>query len=426
MQIILIGLNHRTAPVALRERAAFSAEAAQRATGELRQAGGLEEAVILSTCNRSELYGVRHDPAGDPAALELFFADFHGLSRPQLDGCLYVRTDRDAVGHLFRVAAGLDSQLLGEAEVLGQVREAYRRAADAGSTGPVLNRLFQAAIEAGRRVRAETDLGTRPMSAASAGIKLAERVFGDLSRHSALLLGAGEVAEQAAEQLRQRKIKQLWVAARNRDRAAAVAAQYEGATMPWEELPRALLHPDVVVASVAAEQPVLSHAMLAEAMHARDNRSLLLLDLGLPRNIDPAAAALYNLYLYDLDSLSEIVAENRRAREREIPRAEAVVAGQVSKFEAWRAGRAAGDVLDDLRARLDARRRRLLEAQAGALAKFGPEERAEVERLTERFLEELIEEPADRLRSARTWRERVQMAETLRNLFGLDSESEER
>ncbi len=424
MQIILIGLNHRTAPVALRERTAFSSEDAQRATAELRQAGGLEEAVILSTCNRSELYGVRHDTRGDSANLELFFADFHGLSRPQLDGCLYVHSDREAVDHLFRVAAGLDSQLLGEAEVLGQVREAYRRAADAGSTGPVLNRLFQAAIEAGRRVRAETELGTRPMSAASAGIKLAERVFGDLGGHSALLLGAGEVAEQAAEHLRQRKIKRLWIAARGRDRADALAARYEGASIPWDELPRALLQPDVLVASVSAEQPVVSRAMLAEAMRARNNRSLLLLDLGLPRNIDPAAADLYNLYLYDLDSLTEIVAQNRRAREREIPRAEAVVEGQVSKFEAWRAGRAGRDVLDDLRARLDARRRRLLESQGGALAGLAPEERAEVERLTGRLLDELLEEPADRLRRARTGRERMQLVETLRNLFGLDSEKE--
>jgi glutamyl-tRNA reductase len=425
MQIVLIGLNHRTAPLELRERVTFSAEDAERATAELRGHCAMEEVVVLSTCNRSELYGVRRDPGEDAGAIEHFLADFHGISREQLNGCLYSRRDGEAIEHLFRVAAGLDSMLLGEAEILGQVREAYRRASDGGSTGPVLNRLFQGAVEVGRRVRSETELGTRPMSAASAGVKLAERIFGDLGAHSALVLGAGEVAQQAVEQLRQRGIKWLWISSRNREHAMALAGPNGAETIAWEDLPRALARPDILVASVASDDPVVSCEMLTRAMAERDNRSMFLIDLGVPRNIEPAAADLYNLYLYNLDDLTEIVDQNRRAREREIPRAEAIIAAQISKFEAWRAGRSAADLVDDLRSRLDARRRRILEAHAAAFAHLGAEDREHIDRLTAQLVDELLEEPTDRLRHARTWRERVQHMETLRGLFGLDSEDEE-
>jgi glutamyl-tRNA reductase len=425
MQIVLIGLNHRTAPLELRERVAFSAEDAQRATAELRAGGRMEEVVLLSTCNRSELYGVRRETSENAGAIEDFLADFHGISRAQLNGCLYSRLDHEAIEHLFRVAAGLDSMLLGEAEILGQVREAYRRASDGGSTGPVLNRLFQGAVEVGRRVRSETELGTRPMSAASAGVKLAERIFGDLGAHAALVLGAGEIAQQAVEQLRQRGIKWLWVSNRNREHAMALAAPNGAETIAWEDLPRSLGRADILVTAVSADDPVITSETLARAMASRDNRSMLLLDLGVPRNIDPAAADLYNLYLYNLDNLTEIVDQNRRLREREIPRAEAIIAAQVSKFEAWRAGRSAIDLVDDLRSRLDARRRRILEAHAAAFAHLNPEDREHIDKLTAQMIDELLEEPADRLRHARTWRERMQHMETLRGLFGLDSEEKE-
>lgn len=424
MRIQLIGVNHRTAPLELRDRVAFRAEDAERATAALRERCGMEEVVVLSTCNRSELYGVGSG-SEDGSGLESFFADFHGISRADLDGCLYSHSDLDAVRHLFRVAAGLDSLLLGEAEILGQVREAYRRASDAGSTGPVLNRLFQGAVEVGRRVRAETDLGTRPMSAASAGVKLAERVFGDLAGHSALVLGAGEIAAQAVEQLRQRKIKHLWIASRNLEHARLLAGPAEAQAVAWDAFAGMLALPDILVASVASEEPVVSCEMISKAMNERDGKPMMLLDLGVPRNVEPTVASLYNLYLYDLDGLAEIVDQNRRAREKEIPRADAIVDAQISKFEAWRVGRSAADLVADLRSRLDSRRRTILEAHADAFAHLGPEEREHIDRLTAQLVEELLKEPAQRLRHARTWRERMQHMETLRGLFGLDSEEKQ-
>jgi len=208
MEIVLVGLNFRTAPVEVRERVSFSGEQAQRAAEELRSRGILEETLVLSTCNRSEVYGVNSDANHESAgALSSFLSAFHEVLPAQLNPSLYHHYDHDAVRHLFRVSAGLESMLLGEAEILGQVREAYLRAQEGRVTGPVLNRLFQAALEIGKRVRAETELGTRPMGVASAGMKLAERIFGKLQDRSALVLGAGTISEQVVSQLRDPKSK---------------------------------------------------------------------------------------------------------------------------------------------------------------------------------------------------------------------------
>lgn len=425
MQIVLAGLNHRSAPLEVRECAAFSPDQAQRAARELQEHCAMEEVVILSTCNRSELYGVRQEPTETPGALERFLADFHSISWEQLNGCIYFHCDLEAVRHLFRVASGIDSMLLGETEILGQVRDAYRRAADWGSTGPVLNRLFQGAIEAARRVRAETELGTRPMSAASAGVKLAERVLGDMAGHSALVLGAGEVAKQAVEQLRRRGVRQLQIASRTRSRARALAERAGAESVEWSEFPTLFSQADIVVTSVATEQPVVSAHMLAGAMAQRRNRSIFLLDLGVPRNIEPSVADFPNVFLYDLDNLGEIVEQNRRFREREIPRAEDIISAQISKFEAWRAGRGTRDFVDDLRARLDEKRRRILDSHASAFAHLDSEGREQIDRITSQLLDELLREPADHLRHARTWRQRMQHMESLRDLFGLDGEDEQ-
>jgi glutamyl-tRNA reductase len=420
MQIVLLGLNHRTAPLELRERVAFPADVVRHATKELRARCAVDEAVVLSTCNRCELYTVWHDGATLSAPLESFLADFHQIPRERLNGCLYFHRDTDAVRHLFRVAAGLDSMLLGEAEILGQVREAYRSAADLGATGPTLNRLFQGAIETGKRVRAETELGAKPMSVASAGVKLAERVFGHLERHSAMIVGAGEMAQQVGDHLRHRGVRHLWVTSRQREHAEALASSNGGETVAWEELQRFLPLPDILVASVAAEQPVITSAMLSRAMAQREHRSMFLLDLGVPRNIEPAAASLYNLYLYNIDDLTQIVEQNRLAREREIPRADAIVADQVAKFEAWRASRSSVDVVSELRSRLDARLRRMVADHADT---FTPEQRRHIEQISEQLIDELLREPASRLRSTPAAAgERRRQIETLRVLFGLDSE----
>src|SRR5690242_3096277 len=418
MEIVLVGLNHRTAPVEVRERVSFTAEQSRRAAEELRARGILEETLVLSTCNRSEIYGVPPESSRECApGLSLFLSEFHALGREELNGSLYHHYDRAAVRHLFRVAAGLDSMMLGEAEILGQVREAYRHAHENGATGPVLNRMFQGALEVGKRVRSETDLGTRPMSVASAGVKLAERIFGKLNQRTALVLGAGAISEQVVSQLRDRDILHLYVMNRSRERAEGLAAEFGGKVIGWGEWDTALALPDMIVTSVATEDAVLHREVLERAMAARGNRALFLMDLGLPRNIQPSTANLYNVYLYDIDDLTEIVQQNRNAREREVPRAESIVDEHVGKFLAWQASVELMDLLKALRSRMKEERAAFVRARVQAMPNLGEGERERLEMMMDELLEKLLLGPAERLRGEKELRRKIQNVEALRDLF---------
>jgi glutamyl-tRNA reductase len=424
IRVALIGCNHRTAPVELRERVAFTAEQALDAAGELRRRGILEEAVVLSTCNRSELYGV--PVAGGSTVseeMEDFLTSYHRISRTELDGRLYRWEGTDAVRHLYRVAAGLDSMLLGEAEILGQLRTAYGQALDHGSTGPVLNRAFQGALEVGKRVRAETEVGARPMSVALAGTKLAERVFGNLKGHAALIVGAGAVAEQVIEQLRSRGIGSLHVVNRSYDHAAELAQRMGGEAVHWESLEKVLTAPDIIVTSVSSTGPVLTREMLDRSIAARGGRPVFVVDLGVPRNVAPESAGLYNLYLYNIDDLGEIVEQNKRAREAEVPRAEAIITEHIAKFEAWRTALEAGSIVDDLRGRFRKHREALLRERLADMKDLSPEERQRLSSITEELIERVLDEPTERLRNAREMRGRLGAIEALRHLFGIDRDS---
>jgi len=418
MEIVLVGLNHRTAPVEVREKVSFTAEQTQRAAEELRARGILEETLVLSTCNRSEVYGVPPESSHECApGLSTFLSEFHSVRADVLGVSLYHHYDQEAVRHLFRVAAGLDSMLLGEAEILGQVREAYRFAHERGATGPVLNRLFQGALEVGKRVRTETELGTRPMSVASAGVKLAERIFGKLNGHRALVVGAGTISEQVVAHLRDRGVAQLRVMNRSRDRAEDLAKQYDGRVTEWGEWDTALQSPDVVVSSVSAEEPVLRRDVVERAMAARGNRALFLMDLGVPRNIAPDVAELYNVYVYNTDDLSEVVQRNRSARESEIPKAQGIVDEHVAKFLSWQASVELVAFMDALRMKLREERASFLRARMEPMKHLTETDRAHVERLMDEMLEKLLLEPAERLRGERELRRKIQNVEALRDLF---------
>jgi glutamyl-tRNA reductase len=417
MEIVLVGLNHRTAPLELRERVAFTTDQARRAAAELRSRGLLEESLVLSTCNRSELYGVPPETSHESATgLSSFLSEFHSIRPDILGVALYQHYDRAAVRHLFRVSAGLDSLLLGEAEILGQVREAYRFAHEYGATGPVLNRLFQGALETGKRVRSETELGTRPMSVAAAGVKLAERIFGKLAERSALVLGAGTISEQVVSTLRDRGIAHLYVMNRSHDRAQALATQFGARLIEWGNWDSALSAPDVVVSSVSSEEPVLTRAILEAAMAARSNRALFVMDLGVPRNVDPAAD-LYNLYVYNIENLTEIVDQNRAARQSEVPRAEAIVEEHIGKFLSWQASVELVGLVDALRSRIREERAAFIRARIDGMNHLAPSDREHVENLMDELLEKLLVEPATRLRGEKELRRKIQNVEALRDLF---------
>lgn len=423
MEIVLVGLNFRTAPVEVREKVSFSHEQALRASEELRSSGILEETLVLSTCNRSEVYGVH--PNGNresAAALSGYLCKFHQLKPDQLTPSLYHHYDHDVVRHLFRVSAGLESMLLGEAEILGQVRDAYLRAHDGHVTGPVLNRLFQAALEIGKRVRAETELGTRPMGVASAGMKLAERIFGKLNDRTALVLGAGTISEQVVSQLRDRNIGQLYVTNRSREKAEEFAREYNGNLIEWGEWDTALKLPDVIVSAVGVQEPLLTKPLIEKAMAARGNKALFLMDLGLPRNIAPAVGDLYNTYLYTMDDLTEIVDQNRKARQSEVPKAEALVEEHVGKFISWQASVELIGVLDTLRDRMKARGAAFLREKLNGMDRYSVEDREHLGQLMDELVEKLLIAPAERLRAEKEFRKKIQSVEAIRELYLSDRE----
>jgi len=423
MEIVLVGLNFRTAPVEVREKVSFSLEQAVQAAEELRSRGILEETLVLSTCNRSEVYGVNPNANRESAAvLSSYLSRFHHVRPDVLNASLYHHYDHDVVRHLFRVAAGLESMLLGEAEILGQVREAYLRAQQSRVTGPVLNRLFQAALEVGKRVRAETELGTRPMGVASAGMKLAERIFGKLSDRTALVLGAGTISEQVISQLRDRSIGHLYVTNRSREKAEEFARQYNGKVIEWGEWDTALKLPDVIVSAVGVQEPLLTKPLIERAMAGRGNRSLFLMDLGLPRNIDSAVGGLYNAFLYTIDDLSEIVQQNRNARQNEVPKAEALVEEHVGKFISWQASVELIGVLDTLRGSLKERRAAFQRERMVGMNHFSEHDREEIGKLMDELIEKLVIAPAERLRMEKELRKKIQSVEAIRDLYLSDRE----
>jgi len=418
MSVFLLGLNHRTAGVALRERLHFSAQEGLRAGESLRREGLVAEVVVLSTCNRSEVYAVAAGAAAEAEeGVERQLCAFHAVDAAQLNGCLYRSRGRDAVEHLYRVAAGLDSMLLGEAEILGQVRETYLAAQRGGLTGPILNRLFQASLEVGKRVRSETRLGAQAMSVPSAAMKLAEQIFGELKDNSAVVLGAGAMGAKAARELRTRGIGRLWVANRSPERARELAAQTGAQWAAWEKSPELLAQVDIVVTSVAGDDWTLTREALAAAMHARGNRRMFLIDLGVPRNIDAAAAELYNVFLYGVDDLQDMVEQNRHAREGEVPHAESIVREHVEKFTAWQSGASATATLAELRNEMRLRREMFTDAHHEELDRFSPDERERILGMMDELVEHLLREPAERLMKDREVRERAVL---LRDLFGLN------
>jgi glutamyl-tRNA reductase len=421
-RVVMVGVSHHTAPVEVRERMAFAggkdAGAAARA---LRESDAVGEALIVSTCNRSEVYAVT-DGSGGEEKLREWYASFHGFELRDVDGWLYSRRDREAVRHLFRVASGLDSLLLGEAEILGQVREAYKAALEQHATGAVLNRMFQTALEAGKRVRTHTDLGTRPMSVAFAGVKLAERVFGKLTGRHALLLGAGSVAEQVAEHMRNRGLGKLCVANRTAEHGAELARRFGGRAVAWEGLEEALREPEIVVSSVSGAERVLTRAMLTRVMEARGNRELFVVDLGVPRNVEPEVGELYNVYLYNLEDLSGIVEQNKKARQGEIPRAEAIVAEHVGKFEMWMASVEIVDLVLALRQKVRHEQEQILLEHMNQFDDLPPEARRRAARHLQTLVDRIMQEPVEEGAEARLLRGDAPEIREVREIISLAGE----
>jgi glutamyl-tRNA reductase len=413
MTLVLVGLSHHRAPVELRERVALDRHEAARLAQALAAGGG--EAVCLSTCNRTELY-VAHD---NPDLLEVQAAESldeaSGLVGGELTPALYRLRDAAAALHLFRVAAGLDSMVPGEGEILGQVRSAY----EAGATGPVLDRLFREAIHAGKRVRSQTAIAESPASVPAAAAALAQQVFGELAGREILLVGAGKVSELTARNLLSRGARIAFVANRTLDHAEELARRLGAEPIPLERIRGELERADVVVSSTSAPGYVVGRADVEAARPARRGRPLFLIDLAVPRDLDPEIHALDDCYLYDLDDLQAVVAESLTGRRREAERAEAIVAEEAERFHEWQASLDVVPAIASLRARAEEIRMAELERLEGRLGALSEAERRAVESATARIVDKLLHLPTVRMKQAAVTADGVIYAEAVRHLFGL-------
>jgi glutamyl-tRNA reductase len=399
MSLVLVGTSHRLSPVEERERVAFDLAGAAELARGLALDG---EAVCLSTCNRTELYLVDPDPeAAEARASKALLGD---------EVELYRMTDEAAALHLFRVAAGLDSLVPGEGEILGQVRDAY----EAGAHGPVLDRLFREALRVGKKVRTETAINESPASVSSAAAALAQQVFGDLSGCRVLLVGAGEVSELAARALAARGATIAAVTSRTQANAEKLADAFDARAVPFAALGSELEHADVVVSSTSSAEPVLSREQVPD----RKGRPLFVIDLAVPRDVDPAVAQLEDCYLYDIDDLQAVVRESLSGRRREAERAEAIVEHEAERFRDWQASLRVVPAIASLRERAESIRSRELAKAESRLEGLSESERRTVESITTQIVNKLLHVPIVRLKQAAA-AEGSGYVEVAKDLFGL-------
>jgi glutamyl-tRNA reductase len=424
MRLVLVGTSHHRAPLELREQIFVSA-ADNRELVE-RLAGRDAEALVLSTCNRTELYLVHGDEEAAQARAYAELAGLADLSESELAPALYTLTEEAAALHAFRVAAGLDSLIPGEAQILGQVRAAYELAQAADTAGPVLHRLFRQALRVGRRVRTETAIGENPASISSAAAELAERVFGSLEGRRILILGAGKMSDLATVNLISRGVESVFVANRSLERAKRLAARFGGRAVGLDAVEAELERADVVVASTSAQGFVLSAEQVVRAMAKRRGRPIFFIDIAVPRDVDPAVNDIEGCYLYDVDDLERVVEESVAGRREEAVRAEAIVSEEAQRFRDWQLSLDVVPAIASLRALAESIRMDELARAEGRLGSLSPSQRRAVESLTAQIVNKLLHPPTVRMKEAAAAADGVLYADAIRHLFALDDAPETR
>jgi glutamyl-tRNA reductase len=415
MYLTVLGINHRTAPVEVRGQVAFPPEQLARALVELTALDGMHEAAILSTCNRTEVYCTRDDTSCE--AISAWLCRFHRLDEASMQPHFYTYSEAEAVRHMLRVAAGLDSMVLGEPQILGQMKNAYQQALTANSINMLVNRLFQYTFSVAKQIRTDTAIGASPVSVAFAAVSLARQIFGKLENQTALLIGAGETIELTARHLHEQGIGKIIIANRTVSRAHDVAAQFNGYGIGLDEIPAHLEEADIVISSTASSEPLITRDQVKAALKKRKHRPVFMVDIAVPRDIASNVAELNDVYLYTIDDLSQVIAENLRSREEAALQAEEIVDAQVERFMAWMRSldavptvRAYREHAHALGAEELAKARRQLDNGAA------PQE--VVEALTRSLIRKLTHNPSVNLRSAAA-EGKTGLLEAVRTLFHL-------
>ena len=423
MRLLIVGISHQTAPVELRERVDFQARGVADALRSLAARGSTREAAVVSTCNRAELIVACDDAGATRADLTRFFGDFHHVSPADVAPHVYELVDLDAVRHLFRVAAGLDSLVVGEPQILGQVKEAHAVATATQTVGPVLNRLFHASFAVGKRVRTETALGSGAVSVSFAAVALARKIFGDLGGRGVVVIGAGEMGKLTALHMKSQGVQHVTIVSRTMAHAARTAEAIGGASAaPWDDMDAVIGASDIVITATGAASPILTKAHVEAIMRPRRNRALFVIDIAMPRDVEAAAGEIEQVFLYNIDDLQATVRENLARRASEVARAEAIVREEVEKFGAWLRSRGAIPTVVALRQRFEDIRRAELERLEFKLSALPPDARARVDEITHLIVEKLLLTPTEQLKALGDSEASVSYPEALTRLFGLSEE----
>ena len=419
MHLFLLGVTHRTAPIELRERLDFSSRDISVAVAKLYSRTTTAESVVLSTCTRSELYILTENIGKARDDLVSFLSEYHQLPGELFVPHLFARENSEVVHHLYRVAAGLDSLVLGEPQVLGQVKEAFSIASEKQCSGPFLNRLFHSAFAVGKRVRTETELGAGAVSVSFAAVQLARKIFGSLKDRRVLVMGAGEMGKLTAKHLRSQGVGEIAITSRTMGPVKQIAEAVDGTPVAWTELTKELARADIVVAATGSPNLTLTRKDITSVMGPRRRGPLFIIDITIPRNVEPEAGDLEQVFLFNIDDLQIIVQENLSRRSSEIQKAEEIVNEEVHRFTSWRRSRGAVPTIVALRKHAEAIRRSELQRLDGQLSGLDPAARKRVEEVTRLIVEKLLIGPTEQLKELPDEETQIAYTEAVRRLFGL-------
>jgi glutamyl-tRNA reductase len=423
MGIVVVGLSHKSAPIEVREKLYFPEDTLPDALRKLMTYDGIRESLIVSTCNRVEIYASVQDSARGIDRIKQYITEHHGIPRESLEGSLYVYPDAQGVRHTFRVASSLDSLVVGEAQILGQLKDAFDIALKTKTTSTILNKLIKKSISVAKRVRTETRLAEGAVSISSAAVELAKKIFGELTGKTVMLLGAGEMAELAAQHLLGNGVKNIMVANRTFERAEELAKEFKGDAIRFEHFPDALVMVDILICATGASQYVVKRDMVQKIIKDRRHKPIFMIDISNPRNIDPEIGKVENVYLYDIDDLQSKVNVNTEGRAKEAERAEEIVTQEVETYLQWERGLDAVPTIVDLREKVEDVRKRELDKALGALNGASEDQKRAVEIMSQAIVNKLLHAPLVVLKqAAATPGEGDSTIAVARRLFNLDKE----
>ncbi len=425
MNIIVVGLSHKTAPVEIRERVAFPPTAMEKPLREMTALPAISEGVIVSTCNRVELYATSRDAEAGLMQLRRFLATFHDLAPEELENHIYDFQGEEAIQHVFRVASSLDSMVIGEPQILGQIKTAYGYATEFKTAGLILNRFLHKAFSVAKRVRTETSIASNAVSVSFAAVELARKIFGTIDNKTVMLIGAGEMCELAARHFLNNGVASVMVTNRTFERAEKLAGEFKGKAVPFDDFPTHLAQVDIILTSTGAPNYILGHKKVEEVIRQRKNKPMFFIDIAVPRDIDPKVNDIPNVYLYDVDDLQGVVQANLKERQKEARKAEGIIEQEIGQFFKWLGSLDVVPTIVSLRKKMEEIRRIELEKTFANLKDLGNKERKSIEALTSAIINKVLHQPTAVLKQAQNDGSADGYVDAVRALFDLNEPSGE-